>query len=163
MKTRNPYAGALASRTFRQRVRPSKKWVPDIEEYEDDMDGLDNLVDKYIKFRDIKAKLKAKHSNELEPVETALKTIEATLLSKFAEIGTESVRTTAGTAFKSTRTSATVVDWDQVLDYVKANGAWELLERRVNKSAVEEFREANDDLPPGVNMRSEITINVRRS
>jgi hypothetical protein len=39
-----------------------------------------------------------------------------------------------------------------------------LLEVRVSKTAVEQFREANDDeIPPGVNLRVERVVNVRRS
>lgn len=124
---------------------------------------MDDLVGKYLRFREIKASLKAKHQTELEPIEAALKTIEATLLTEFQKLGTESMRTSAGTAYKSTRSSATVADWEQVLEYVKQNEMWDLLERRVSKAAVEEFKEEYQDLPPGVNWREEVTINVRRS
>jgi hypothetical protein len=38
-----------------------------------------------------------------------------------------------------------------------------MLERRVNKTAVEEFKAEHGEIPPGVNTRQEIVINVRRS
>lgn len=126
-------------------------------------DTIEDQVDKYLRLRDIKAKLKVKHTTELEPIEAALKAIEGALLTQFQATGTESVRTKAGTAYKSTRTSATVADWEQTLDYIKSHEMWDLLERRVSKNAVEEFKEEYNDLPPGINWREEVSINVRRS
>jgi hypothetical protein len=38
-----------------------------------------------------------------------------------------------------------------------------MLERRASKSAVEQYRDTNDELPPGLNWREEITVNIRRS
>ena len=48
------------------------------------------------------------------------------------------------------------------LDHVKDNDAWEILERRVNKTAVEQFKSVNDDLPPGINWSETQVINFRR-
>ena len=37
------------------------------------------------------------------------------------------------------------------------------LENRVNKTMVDQYKAANDDLPPGLNYRSEVTVGVRRA
>ena len=58
--------------------------------------------------------------------------------------------------------SASVADWDAVLDHIRENDAWEMLERRVNKTAVEQFKAVNDDLPPGVNWSETQVVNFRR-
>ena len=58
--------------------------------------------------------------------------------------------------------SAVVSDWDAILDHVKENEAWELIERRVNKTAIKEFRDEHDDLPPGVSWNEAQVVNVRR-
>ena len=89
--------------------------------------------------------------------------IEAALLAEFTESGIESLRTKAGTAYKQTRTSAGVADWEAVLRFIQDNELWHMLEKRVSKSAVEQFKDANGDLPPGLNWREEVVINVRRS
>jgi hypothetical protein len=47
------------------------------------------------------------------------------------------------------------------MDHVKRHGDWQLLEVRCSKQAVEQYKDVNGDLPPGVNLRSEIVINVR--
>jgi hypothetical protein len=57
-----------------------------------------------------------------------------------------------------------VADRDAFLHgFVIPNEAWEFLENRVSKSAVEQFKEANNDLPPGLNWREERVVNIRRS
>jgi Ethanolamine utilization protein EutJ (predicted chaperonin) len=124
---------------------------------------MEDLVGKYISLRDAKAKIVAKQKEEVAKIDSVLDQIEAALLVSFQELGTESIRTKEGTAYKQVRTSATVADWDVLLAYIRKHELWQMLERRVSKDAVREFREANGEIPPGVNTREEIVINVRRS
>jgi hypothetical protein len=49
------------------------------------------------------------------------------------------------------------------MDYVTNNGAFDLLDVRANKTAVEGFLDEHQDLPPGVNVRREIAVGFRRS
>lgn len=124
---------------------------------------MEELVEKYIELRDAKAKVKAQYDAKVERIESVLEKIEAVLLQQFNESGMESVRTKSGTAYKQTRTSAGVADWDSVLEYIRENDLWNMLERRVSKAAVEQFKDAHGDLPPGINWREEVVINVRRA
>lgn len=90
--------------------------------------------------------------------------LEAKLLDVFNQTGMDSVKTEFGTAYASTRTTASVADRDAFMDFVKGKQEWSLLEVRVNKTAVDQFRSANDDeLPPGINVREERVVNIRRS
>jgi hypothetical protein len=124
---------------------------------------LEELVEKYIELRDTKSKIASDYKAKVAVIDTVLDKIEAELLSQFSDLGMESVRTKSGTAFKSTRTSATVADWDYALDFIQRKELWNMLERRVSKQAVEQYKEEHGDLPPGINWREEITINVRRA
>ena len=123
---------------------------------------LDEVVKSYIALRDKKADLKADYDAKVAKIDDVMDKVEAKILSYFEESGLESIRTDAGTAYKSTRHSATVADWDSVLAHILETENYQLLEHRVSKKAVEEYRMANDDLPPGVNWRSEVTVNIRR-
>ena len=125
--------------------------------------NLNELVEKYIALRDQKAQIKQSYDAQVAHVDMLLDKIEAVLLKTFEESGMESVKTPSGTAYRSTRASASIADWDAFWAHVHKNEAWELLERRCNKTAVEQFKAANDDLPPGVNWREERVVNVRRS
>ena len=124
---------------------------------------LNELVEKYIALRDQKAQFKAEYDKKVEGIDALLEKMEAVLLKTFNDTGMESVRTANGTAYKTTRKTATVADRDAFLAYVKANDAYDLLESRVSKTAVEQYKAANDDVPPGVNWREEQVVNVKRS
>lgn len=124
---------------------------------------LNELVEKYILLRDRKADLKRDYEGKVAALDKVMEKMEAVLLDAFQTSGVESVRTAAGTAYKSTRTSATVADWDAFFAFVKEHQAFELIERRCSKTAVEQYRAANDDLPPGLNWREEAVVNIRRS
>ena len=124
---------------------------------------LEKLVDGYIKARDKKAELKAEFTKKTAQLDEWMARAEGVILQELQTQNLESVRTSAGTAYKSVQTSATVADWDCVLGFIKENALWTMLERKVNKTAVQEYRVAHDDLPPGVNWREELTVNVRRA
>lgn len=125
---------------------------------------LNELVGKYVQLRDQKAKIKAEYDAKVAAVDNVLDKIEAVLLKTFEDTGMESVKTEFGTAYRSVRTSASVADWDAFFTHVREHGAWEMLERRCNKTAVEQHKAVNDgQLPPGLNWREERVVNVRRS
>lgn len=121
------------------------------------------IVEKYIKMRDKKGALKAEFNKKVEKLDAALDLIEAHLLAQFTAQGLTSVKTEEGTAYKSSRVSAKVEDWDAALAFIQKNKLWHMLERRVGKEAVAQYNEEHGQLPPGVSMTEEITINVRRS
>lgn len=124
---------------------------------------MKELIEKYITLREAKDKIKREAKEKTDRIDAVLDKMEGAILEEFQTTGVDSVKTAAGTAYRSTRTSATVADWDTVLAWVRQNDQWHMLERRVSKDAVVQFREANDDLPPGVNWREEQVVNVRRS
>lgn len=126
---------------------------------------LDQLVEKYIALRDRKAALKGDYEKSVAKIDEALGRIEAYLLTQLTATGSESVRTKSGTFYKSERISATVADWDHIREWVLDAPAerWSMLEKRVSKGFVEAYKTEHNDLPPGVNIRSEIVVNVRRS
>lgn len=124
---------------------------------------INELVEKYIALRDRRAERKASYEKDDSNDVALQEKIEAVLLKHFNESGVESVKTEYGTAYKSSRTAATVADRDVFFSYVREHNAYELLEARCNKTAVAQHKAANDDLPPGINWREEVVVNVRRS
>ena len=124
---------------------------------------LDLIVERYVQMRDKLAEMKAAYDASTADIKTGMAKLENAIMATLNEQGVESVRTNAGTAFKSVSTSATVADWDAYLAFVQANDRWDMLEKRCAKLAVEQYRSANDDLPPGINWKSAVTVNVRRA
>jgi len=125
---------------------------------------LSEAVSLYIKLRDQKAQMKADFEASIAPLTEKMDKLEAKLLEVFNQTGMDSVKTEFGTAYATVRTSASIADRDAFMEFVKAHEEWSLLEVRVSKTAVEQYRSANDDeLPPGINVREERVVNIRRS
>jgi hypothetical protein len=124
---------------------------------------MQEIIEKYIELRDKKTELSAAYKKKVAGLDAALDQLEAILLEKLNEIGMDSAKGSTGTVYKSKRTSATVADWDYVLDHIQKNELWNMLEKRVSKQAVEQYVEEHGDLPPGINWREELVVNIRRS
>jgi hypothetical protein len=122
-----------------------------------------SLLRMFIALRDRRAQRKAAYESDDAGDKEKQEKIEVEFLRRFNERGIDNVSARdIGTAYRSTRSSATVGDWDSLLDYIRGESAWEMLERRVSKTAVEQYRAVNDDLPPGVNWSETQVINFRR-
>jgi len=125
--------------------------------------NLQELVSKYISARDKKAQIANEAKEKIAKIDAVLDKIEMVLLKSFDAAGIESVKTANGTAYKSTRSSYSVADWEATFNFIKSNEHWHMLERRVNKTAIDSYKETNGDIPPGLNSRFEVTLNIRRS
>lgn len=122
------------------------------------------LVELYIKLRDKRAQRKAAFENDDADDKHRQEKIEALLLVRFENAGLESIKTSAGTAYKTVKTSATIADKDAFFNgWVIPNQQWEFLDIKANKTSILDYKTLNNDLPPGINWREEIAINVRRS
>lgn len=124
---------------------------------------LNELVGKYIELRDKKSEIKAEYDQKVAKIDAVLEKIEAKLLSVFDDTGMDSCKTEFGTAYTSNRSTASVADREVFMNFIKENEEWPLLEIRASKSGVEQYKEANAELPPGINWRSERVVNIRRS
>lgn len=125
---------------------------------------LNEAVQLYIQLRDKKAEMKAEFDAKLAEVQGKMDKLEVKLLQAFETAGIDSIKTEFGTAYTQVRTSVTTADRDTFFNYVKDNEEWSLLEVRPAKTAVEQFRAANDnEIPPGLNIREERVVNIRRS
>lgn len=122
-----------------------------------------SLLKIFIGLRDKRSKRKADYDADDAGDKDKQNRIETEFLRRFNERGIDNVSSREfGTAYRSTRSSATVADWEAVLDHVKEQDAWELLERRVSKGAIQQYRDVHDDLPPGVNWSEAQVVNFRR-
>lgn len=124
---------------------------------------LEELIDKYIKLRDLVSDMEAEHKAKIARAKSAMEKIETQLLNTLNETGQESARTKAGTAFKSISTSARVVDRDAYISFVREGGYWSMLESRISKKSAEEWLNTTGSPPPGVDITRRYTVNIRRS
>lgn len=125
---------------------------------------IDQLVAKYIALRDLIAAEEAEFKNTMQGKKEMLDKVENVLKQHFDETGTDTVTVRGvGTAYKTMRTSTGVADWEEVLPFIKSHGAWDMLERRVNKTAVLDYLKNAGELPPGINMSQQVVVNIRRN
>lgn len=122
----------------------------------------DVLVDRYIRMRDKIAAIKKEQAAAMAPFTSALDMMGNWLLNELLSRNEESVKTKTGTFFKVLRTSCTVEEWEATLDFIIKNNAWDLLERRVSKTAVVQVMDDTQQPVPGVSITQEYVVNVRR-
>lgn len=128
-----------------------------------DQPKIDMRVAQYIKLRDKIKEIETKHKEELKPYKDTLEKLNAVILQHLTQVGGESIRTSAGTAYVTEKKSATLADPQAFMEYVIGNEAWDLLDRKANVTAVTDFISEYKAPPPGVNYSSTFVVGVRRS
>lgn len=121
------------------------------------------LITGYLQLRDKKREMERLHKEALAPFNETLSKIEMALAQAMEETGLDNLPGGGGTAYRSTRTSVTVDNWDAFMMWVMEHGHWHLLERRASKTAVEEVLAETDELPPGISMTREYVVQVRKT
>jgi hypothetical protein len=120
------------------------------------------LIDKFISMRDLVEEAQNKFKARLKVITDEMEMIEALLLTRLEESGSESSSSKTGTVFFTTQTRCGVGDWDELLPFIM-QGNPQLLNKAVNKTAVKEYMDAHDgDLPPGVNWGEERVVQIRK-
>lgn len=126
------------------------------------MADLDQAVAGYVQLRAMKKAMQDRHKEELAPLNEKMKKVEMWVHKQLNDMGATNAKTAHGTCYLSTTTKPKVEDWQAFIDFVRENDMWEMLERRPNKSAVDEFVEAQDDVPPGLSIQSEVNVRFRK-
>ena len=125
--------------------------------------GIDVRVEQYLKLRDKIKEMEARHKEELKPFKETLEKLNSVILAHLTQVGGESIRTAAGTAYVTEKKSATLADPQAFMDYVVSNEAWDLLDRKANVTAVADYISEHSAPPPGVNFSTTNLVGVRRS
>lgn len=119
---------------------------------------MDKYIELYIALREKKAEVRQRHKEELEPIEAGLMKLESLMAQALESAGISKAGSKAGTAFFKENTSVSVDDWSAVVQYVQDNDAFDILERRVAKSAVLE----RGDVPGILKVTSKV-VQVRKA
>lgn len=125
--------------------------------------NANDIISEYIKTRDFIAEKDIAYKEAIKPFKDKLADLELQMLTVLTDLGSESIRTPEGTAYETEKVSVTCADKAAFMDYVRDHDAFELLDVRPNKTAVQDFLNEMSDLPPGVNIRRERACNFRRS
>jgi len=123
---------------------------------------VEQVVGTYVKLRRKKEALEASVKADVDEIKAKMAKLEAWLMQKADQDGVTSFKTTAGTAFVTTTDFANVADWDAVLSYIKTHEAYDMLEKRVSKTAVRAQLDETGSVPPGITYGTKIGINIRK-
>jgi hypothetical protein len=93
-----------------------------------------------------------------------MKAVKTAILQHMKDIGAESLRTEAGTVYRTVRTMYATSDWESMHKFILEHGVPELLEKRIQQTNMKAFLEDNPDLlPPGLNANAEYSVTIKRS
>lgn len=134
--------------------------------------GVTNMTDelaasKWIKqfvfLRDYVREQDEAHKEKLRQVKEDIETLKGKMLDFLKKTGGQNFSSSEGLFYKTTRWSAKIANQEEFMRHVIGTESWDLLDKKANAAAAREFAEANDGKPPpGVELSSEVDVNVNR-
>jgi hypothetical protein len=123
----------------------------------------DKLTKTYIKIRAKRSALSAQYKEADAKLIKQQDSIKRALLDHCDRHNTESVRTSEGLFFRSTKTKYYTDDWDLMYEFIREHNVPEFFDRRLNQTNVRQFLEENpNDVPPSLKIDKEQVITVRK-
>jgi hypothetical protein len=124
--------------------------------------NVDQVIAAYMTLRSKKDAIEGEVKTKVDDIKAKMEKLESWIKTQADAQGVTSFKTKHGTAFLTTTDYANVGDWDAVLEFIKTNDAFEMLEKRVSKTAVRNYVENDKFVPPGVNYGTKLEVNVRK-
>jgi hypothetical protein len=126
--------------------------------------NLDKLAEIYIRIRDARTEAKAAFDAQDTVLKNQLELLETEMLDACKDLNASSIRTPHGTIIRSVKSRYWTNDWDSMYTFIKEQGAFGLLEKRLHQTNMKDFLAENPDLlPMGLNVENEYTVVVRRA
>jgi hypothetical protein len=124
---------------------------------------IDKRVAQFIRVRDEIKQIEDDAEKALVPWKVLRDKLIGEMLQFLDQTGQKSAKTSAGTVSIRVDVTASCSDPDAFIDYVREHDAYELLDRRANKTACRDFAEQHGTLPPGVKLSSKRTVGVTKA
>jgi hypothetical protein len=124
---------------------------------------VEQRVGEYINVRDAIKRATDAHELAIQPLVDLQNLLTGWLQNFLEKAGADSIKTSNGTCYSTTRFTASLADPEAFMKFVIANQDFDLLDRKANVTAVKEHIAKNNAPPPGVNLNSIKTVGVRRA
>lgn len=122
-----------------------------------------DLVEAYIKQRNIIYEKEDAHKAEMEVLRRELDVIGDQLLNVCNDQNADSIKTASGTVSRRIQSRFWASDWQSIYDFVMQHDAPYLLEKRIHNGNMKTFLEDNPDLhPAGLQVESKYVVQVRK-
>ena len=126
--------------------------------------SAEKLTKAYIRIRDKRASLSASFKEKDSELVNQLEMVRQGLLDYCDKHSVESVKTSEGLFYRTTKTKYWTSDWESMHKFILEHGVPELLDKRINQTNMKQFLEENPEvLPQGLNKDTEYAIAVRKS
>jgi len=123
----------------------------------------DRLAGAYIKMRDKRSQLQKEFDEQDKKIEAQMDMVAEELLKLCKTIGADSIKTQAGTVFRSVKTRYETTDCEHMYEFIKEHDVPQVLERRISTTNMKQFLDENPTLMPvGMNVNNKYTVTVRR-
>jgi len=124
---------------------------------------VNKVVKVFLKIREAKSRLTREYDAAIAKLDEQQALLNNALLDECKTLNVESIRTEAGTAFRTIKKRYWVNDWAAVEMFVYENQALDLLERRIAQNAAKTWTDENPDKPiPSLIVDSKYSITIRR-
>lgn len=126
--------------------------------------SIDKVIAAYLKLRNELETTRKQYQDYEREHKEKMERLSMWLRDRADELGVESFKTEAGTAYKSIKTYARVSNWDQILEFIKSTDNWQMLEKRIAKRATIEVINELDIDPSdiGVEYGADVDFLVRK-
>lgn len=115
----------------------------------------------------LKAKraLNARTAEEIDSMyKEKMERIESRLLVVLRNQGQDSFQAGGCSVYKQVEITPHAADWDTIYRWIVKNDGWEMMEKRLKKTFISEYMEANkQQLPPGVSVVKRFVAKVRKN
>lgn len=124
--------------------------------------NIADVIRAYTKLRDQRTAVEAEVKERVDTIKAKMTKLEAYLKEQMDVQGLTQFKSDHGTAFLTTTDYANVANWDEVLQFIKDNEAFDMLEKRVSKTAVRGYMDKHKRVPPGVTYGTKLDVNIRK-
>jgi hypothetical protein len=121
----------------------------------------DKAVRAFINIRNARAEKAREWERVDAEFEEKLNRLRVYFLAHLNLTNVKASRTDAGTFFKKLKISPSAASWEVVYKFIKDNDAFDMLERRLKKKFITDYRKSHNVLPPGVNVHEEWDVQIR--
>jgi len=126
--------------------------------------SVEKLTGIYLKIKSKRDVLSRDFKQEDERLKVQQDAIKQRLLDYCKANEIESVRTEAGTFYRSIKTKFWTSDWESMHKFILEHEVPEFLTKSLNQANVKQFMDENPTLvPAGLNVDSEYVVSVRKA
>jgi len=124
---------------------------------------LAKMTKVYLKIKAERDRLSAEYKEADSELVSQQDKIRSALLGYLKENELKSVKTDAGTFYRTVKQKYWTSDWENMHKFILEHEVPEFLDKRLNQKNVKEFLEENPDLlPKGLNVDAEFALTIRK-